>query len=381
VFKKNLTKIFHSIVFQNLLAGFYTGLNHFLASFLKPKKYKNSVLHISYMVHIPYYTVKVLRNLGYKADYLALGTSPHWNKSDFHYYHKRNLWHQLGLAKFWLFWTVMVRYEVIHSHMLTGISSEGWEFEILKKLGGKIVFHFRGCDVRSREENSRINPTYNICQDCDYNTICHTEKFVSRRELAKKYGDQFFVTTPDMLDFWPEAVHIPFFTPVIPEIKGPQKTSEDFRIMHATNHPGIEGTSQIKKVIKNLKAKGYKIDFINLTDVSPQRVLEESVKADVTIGKMKMGYYANAQIESMYLGTPAVTYVRPELMTEKMKRSGLIFTNLDKLEETLEFYINHPEELERKREIAKSSILELHDNEEIGKNLISHYKRLLGSSL
>jgi len=35
------------------------------------------------MVHIPYDTVAILRKFGMKADYLAIGESPYWDKCDF----------------------------------------------------------------------------------------------------------------------------------------------------------------------------------------------------------------------------------------------------------------------------------------------------------
>ena len=112
--------------------------------------------------------------------------------------------------------------------------------------------------------------------------------------------------------------------------------------------------------------------FLHL--VGHDQVLREIAAADLTIGKMKMGHYANAQIKSMLLGVPAVTHLRREFMTPELERSGFIFTTLAELEGTLEHYLRHPEELERKRKIARSSILELHDNERLGKRMIALYR-------
>jgi len=91
---------------------------------------------------------------------------------------------------------------------------------------------------------------------------------------------------------------------------------------------------------------------------------------------MKMGYYANAQVESMALGVPTITYVRPEFLTDDLRDSGFIFNTLEGLEQTLEFYLTHPEELEKKRRIARSSILRLHNNGELCRRLIDLYAGL-----
>ena len=44
------------------------------------------------------------------------------------------------------------------------------------------------------------------------------------------------------------------------------------------------------------------IQYVELTGVTHERVLRELADADLSIGKMKMGYYANHQIESMAAG-------------------------------------------------------------------------------
>jgi hypothetical protein len=278
------------------------------------------------------------------------------------------------------FWSVVAKYEVIHSHFGIMFSATGWELPHLKRMGRKIVVNYRGCEVRDPQKIKMMHPNMNICEVCDYNgSVCRDGK--PRVALAKKYGDLFLVTTPDMRDFVPEAIHFPFFAPTVDYEKytgSPRPYSPDrpLKIVHVTNHPGIEGTEQIRAVLERLKVKGYKIDFVFLRGVKPERVFEEYRDADLTIGKMKMGYYANAQIESMFLEIPAITYVRPEFMTEELRNSGFIFTHLNDLESTLEYYLSHPEKLEEKRRIARSSILQLHDNELLAKLLVDLYRRL-----
>lgn len=350
--------------------------------------HKHSVLHISYMVHIPFYTVKILRELGMKADYLAVGSSKVWDRCDYQMPSSR--WpHVKALQEFWFFWTVMAKYEIIHSHFMITMSRSGWEYPVLKKLGRKLVIHYRGCEIRHREKNMKLHPDMNICQDCDYvlkncrNSLQLSPVHEKRRELSEKYGDLFLATTPDLKDFVPNATHFPFFSPHIEDeknnfnLKSNTAQNDRIKIVHATNHPGIEGTKMIVEVMERLKAKGFQIDFVFLKGVPYSKVLEELSDADLAIGKMKMGYYANAQIESMFFGVPTVTYVRPEFMNSQLEASGFILTHLDHLEETLTYYLTHPDALAQKRLLAKSSILKLHDNEELGKRLIGFYQSLL----
>jgi hypothetical protein len=198
-----------------------------------------------------------------------------------------------------------------------------------------------------------------------------------RVALAQKYGDTFLVTTPDMKDFMPGAIHFPFFLPEVDyekykAIERPLQ-GRPFKIVHATNHPGIEGTRHIQSAVDALKAKGYDIDFVFLKGVEPEKILREIQTADLTIGKMKMGYYANTQIESMFLGVPAVTYVRPEFITPELRDSGFILTNLRELETTLAYYILNPPELAKKKTLARKSILNLHNEDFLIQILLSVY--------
>jgi hypothetical protein len=350
-------------------------LNLLLSRIYTHKAYPHSVLHISYMVHIPYYMTRILRKQGMKADYLAAGGySPWWDKYDFHFPKK---WPPLPWNEFLFFWKVVARYEVIHSHFGIMLSSNGWELPFLKRMGRRIVVHYRGCEARDPDLNMRLHPQVNICQECDYNrTGCMDGK--QRVALAQKFGDLFLVTTPDMQDFMPQAIHFTFFTPEIEYEKyraddHVYARGDELKIVHVTNHPGIEGTRHIQEAIDHLRAKGFRINFVFLRGVTPERALEEYREADLSVGKLKMGYYANAQIESMFLGVPAVTSIRPEFITPELEASGMILTDIDHLEETLEHYLTHPEELALKRAIARSSILALHDNDRLAKRLIDLY--------
>ncbi len=346
------------------------------AALAPPRPHPRSVLHISSMVHIPYRTTRILRRFGVRADYLAVGDSTVWDKSDYQIVPSFCPLTQ-AVREWRLFWNVVSRYEVLHLHFLMTMSVSGWELPLLERLGRRLVFHYRGCEARDPDLNARLHPEGHLCQACDYDREACTDPLVRRRRrLARRYGDVFLATTPDLRDFVPEAVHFPFFAPET-EAAPPPRTRRDeaepLRLVHATNHPGLEGTDRIREAVDRLREAGHAIDFVCLRGVPPERVMEELGRADLSIGKMKMGYYANAQIESMIQGVPAITHVRPEFMTDALREAGFIFTTLDRLEETLAYYLEHPDALEAKRRIARSSILALHDNAALARRLIALY--------
>jgi hypothetical protein len=343
----------------------------------------NSVLHISYMVHVPHRMVAELRKVGQRADYLAIGTSSHWSDCDYNYC-PSGVVPIRRLQEFWWLWRVLARYEVIHAHFMYTLSATGWELRWLKRIGRKLVVHWRGCEARDRNRNMALHPAVNICQDCDHHPfICQSDSAVRRRALAARYADMALVTTPDMKDFMPDAAHFPFFAPDVapPTLPAPTRAAGETRIVHVTNQPGIEGTRVIERVIARLVDRGFRIRFQWIHDLPYERALAEVAKADLAIGKMKMGYYANAQIESMALGVPTVTCVREEFLTPALRESGFIFTTLDELEATLEYYLTHPAALAGKRAVARKSILNLHENEGLALSLAKSYRDLSDNRL
>lgn len=349
-------------------------LNQVLCIVFRNRGYlAQSVLHVSYMVHIPWQATRELRKLGWHADYLAVGSSPHWAQCDI----KAPESHVLvrAFVECWFFWKVVARYQAVHLHFMRTPSQDAWELKLLRQMGRVVVAHFRGCEARDRTRNMQLHPDMNICQQCDYNaTVCSSPNSVRSRALAARWATATMVTTPDMLDFMPKAHVSSFFVPDVDEEPDRGRDgSRPLRLVHATNHPGIEGTDDIEATVKRLQDKGFAIELQVLGDVSHATVMDAMRQADLAIGKMKMGYYANSQIESMALGVPTITWVRPEFMTPELRASGFIICHLRELEATLEHYLKHPEALDAKRQRARSSILQLHNNHQVALRMVHAY--------
>lgn len=332
------------------------------------------------MVHVAFHTVRLLRERQVNADYLAIGESAWWNRADLTFRPTRiPVWSVV--KEMWWVWSIVSRYEIVHSHFMSLVSRDSWEWPLLRSMDRHIVVHYRGCEIRDREINQRLHPAVNICQECDYEPwICVAS--AARRRIAQQHGSAFLVTTPDLKDFAPKAHHVPFFVmqPTAPLGDRAPTAGRPFKIVHATNHPGIEGTRHIHDAVNALRARGFAINFVDLRGVTHERVLRELSDADVTIGKMKMGYYANFQVESLAAGVPAITFVRPEFLTPALEASGLIFATIDTLEATVERLIRHPEELAAKRAVARASLAALHDNLAIADQLKAVYAGVLQQS-
>ena len=94
--------------------------------------------------------------------------------------------------------------------------------------------------------------------------------------------------------------------------------------------------------------------------------------ADLYVGKLRMGYYNNANIETMMMGVPNMSYIRPKFR-ENIPDCPIIQATPDTVYAKLLEYLNKPDEL---REIGMKGpefVKKYHDPEKIAKHLIKRY--------
>ena len=347
-----------------------------ISRMIRPQKY---VLHVGGPSHVLEHTVSVLRENGISADYLAIGENIYNKSSDFRFLPSR-IPTLTVFREAITFLKVMLAYRIVHSHTGVMPSWSVWEMLMLRVAGRKIIVHFRGCEARNKKRNMQLHPHINICQACDSDGYaCSNARVRVRRLMAGLFANQILVTTPDMKDFVPEALHMPFFSH--PEFEEAEAMSDvenrPLRIAHVTGHPGIEGTNDIRSVVEDLQARGYSLELCFLTRVNNEEAQQLLRNSDIAIGKMKMGYYANFSIEALSMGVPCITWIQDRFLTPNHSTSGLIVSDLTSLTQTLIKLLEDRSIIEDKRAVSRSSILALHDNQKISALYLSVYQEAL----
>jgi len=357
-------------------------LYFYFKNYFKRRTRRRRILQISPLTTKPYILSRVLRELGYESDFVAIGDpSKYWLRDgdkgyDFNIHTAKRSHFVRPFYELFQFWKCVSRYDIFHYHFLTSFFSfpSFRELKYLKKLRKKIAFHFRGCDIREKVDHGG-KYEFTCCTECDYPLeACMNPVKEKNRRMAKKYGDIFLVTTPDLLQYIPQAHHLPFVRdlfdydsiPSLPKEKG------TLRIVHATNHEGIEGTRHVETACDRLKSEGYPVELIIVRKVPHMEALQIFKSADVCVGKLMMGYYANFQIESMLLGKPTLCFIREDLRP-LTPDCPIISTTPKNVYENLKRLCDDGglrESLGRKGvEFVKKE----HDNSKIGTRLLRYY--------
>ncbi len=340
-----------------------------------------SVLHVSVLSHKPFMLSRIMRNKGLKSSYLAVHAEAGWLKVGSKGYDYNIPWNIRGIIfrpfiTVYYFWHIMRHYDVIHYHFASFLTNDGRELPYLKKMDKIIAVHFRGCDLRQKSINNKLNPVLNCCQECDYpEGSCETEIQYTRIEKARKFADLLFVTTPDLLDFLPEAEHIPFTAPYgidLDDVPPAPKDEHIFRVVTSSNHDGVDGTEYVENAVDRLKREGRAVELVKVHNTPYEKALSLYKSADVYAGKLRMGYYNNANIECMLMGIPCMSYIREEFL-KNILDCPIIITRPETVYDRLKEYMDKPEALKLHSEEGRKFALKYHDPQSVVDKLVTKY--------
>ncbi|CAA7619092.1 hypothetical protein MTBLM5_30015 [Magnetospirillum sp. LM-5] len=349
----------------------------------KPRELR-SVLQVSLSSHKQYMLSRLLRRHGIRSSFLAVNTTKNDRLTIGYDYsvpmNTNALFREIISA--WLLWTVMARYDIIHYHFNAFLFQDGYDLDVLRRLGKGIVIHYRGCDLRSREVNLSLRGTLNACAECDYpEGSCDNPGQRQLIDLGRRYGDHFYVTTPDLLDFMPTAEHLPFVHPVEVDFDAiaPLPRNEGlFRIVTSSNHAGVDGVSHIRAAVNRLQREGYAVELIEVIKQTYREAIAAYKSADLYVGKLLMGYYNNANIETMMLGVPNISYIRPEYI-EHMPECPIIIADPANVYPVLKEWLDKPDELKAVGLRGPDYVHRYHNPDLLTERVIEKYKSILAA--
>jgi glycosyltransferase involved in cell wall biosynthesis len=128
----------------------------------------------------------------------------------------------------------------------------------------------------------------------------------------------------------------------------------------------------VEEAAARLKSEGYPVELIILRKVPHEKALQLFKSADICVGKLMMGYYANFQIETMAMGKPTLCYIRDDLKPFASD-CPIVNTTPKNVYENLKRLCEDGELRESLGRRGIEFVKKEHDNLRIGKRLLEYY--------
>ena len=279
----------------------------------------------------------------------------------------------------------LFEYDVYHFYFGQGYYGEYLkELPKLKKTGKKIFMTFCGCDIRDSKATMQ-SYNFSVCKEC-WPTACSKNR-IHALEFCKKYASGVFVSTVDLMDFYPDATWLP--QPVSDEVilnadrnesQNTSKLEREFsheqplRIVHAPSDPGKKGTRYITKAVSKLRQIGYPVELDLVTNASNEEVMIRAAKADIAIDQLMAGAYGSFSVEMMAMGIPTICFLRESWNSRYPEPPPILSAEPDKIEGLVADLVAQKFDLPKLSKAGLSYVKKYHTAEKVAQIAIETYQ-------
>ncbi len=228
----------------------------------------------------------------------------------------------------------------------TALGDLGWEpgaaLQLARDLGKVIVYLNNGClDGVTQTSFARWAGPESVCAVCRWrNTpaVCSDERNRAWGEFRNTHADFQMLLGGNRADYnlAPNIREVPHAYCLDPEVWHPDLPVPDeyrlasspgqLRLFHAvgnfderTDESGvnIKSTHHYRRIVGELKAQGYPVEFLFIPGRVPNKVLRfHQVQSDVFLDMLSFGWFGATAREAMMLGKPVICYIRPEWLEQ-----------------------------------------------------------------
>jgi glycosyltransferase involved in cell wall biosynthesis len=265
-------------------------------------------------------------------------------------------------------------FDLFHFHYGTTLCPDFSDLPEIKGSNKKIIMHHWGNDVRFHEQAKIHNP-YVYTGDSPPNEDIH-DKLTKITAYIKEAIVQDYEVYDYVKDYYekvhvlPIAIDLTHFKPHFPSLQ-----KERPLILHAPTNPDFKGTFHIEKIIEKLKDE-YDFEYQRIEKMNHEEVIKLYEHADIIIDQVLCGSYGLLSVESMALGKPVLTYIRPDLVSSFPAELPIVNTNPDNLYEQVKRLLENPK-LRRELGVKGRQYVEkFHSHDVVVDQLLEIYSNL-----
>ena len=218
------------------------------------------------------------------------------------------------------------------------------DLPILKLFRKKIIMSYYGSEVRLIKLQKEVNPYYSLLKiDDDHPKFdgrkiimmkwhsCWVDKFIAARNLISSL--KVCIPYRKIVELWAGNI----FAETQPQIRlSALKTNKIPIIVHAPSEINIKGTKYVRKSIRDLKKKGIKFIYKEITKVSHDEAFEVYKEADIIVDQLLLGSIGTLGLEVMHIGKPLVSFVIQDDWEGDLPELPICNANIDNLTQKLE---------------------------------------------
>ena len=274
---------------------------------------------------------RALRDLGVEAHSLAYNPGfPQYQPDEMRPYDD-----QPALQRYFGYLTSALRHlgrwDVYHFHFgRTLIPPHNFDLPLVRALGGRVVFHHHGCDVRNRAHMLATH-TRATCTECD--PFCNPARQQRILASAARYADAELVSTPDLFESAPRATHLPVAAD-LSQYAVQIPSGAPTLVVHAPTNRLIKGTRHVEAAFERLRPRFPNVRFETVEKLPWPELVKVLARADVVVDQVFMGWYGMVAVEAMALGKPVLCFIRDDfeaLLTD----CPIVRAGIETLEERL----------------------------------------------
>jgi glycosyltransferase involved in cell wall biosynthesis len=287
----------------------------------------------------------------------------------------------------------------------------GWDLDIYRRLGKKIVYSNIGCmDGVTQTSFSKWGPE-SVCSICRWRnepSVCSDERNRTWGALRNQLADYQVLGGGNRVDYNddPRVHEVPEFYNLdptfwrpdlpIPEQHRLEPTDGVVRIYHAVGNyaqrtnletkVNIKTTHLIVPAVEKLKADGYPVELVFCTNIPNREVRYYQLQSDIVVDMLTYGFFGANIREAMMLGKPAVCFLRPEWL-ESMRAEvpgyvdelPVVSATPQTIYQVLVDLVTHPEKRRELGRRGREFALRWHSKEAAAQRFDRIYTELLKS--
>jgi glycosyltransferase involved in cell wall biosynthesis len=299
------------------------------------------------MAGIPWENVQALRRKGVDARLVVFERGTLHHEADWSLDRHGPL--PLRLAQqFAAFAKLAPRTDVFHFYFGLTLIPKSLQFPLLHLLRKKSVFHYLGSDIRGK----------------------------SPAELAYgKRAGAVIVGSYDAQRWVPEAHVIPPGLDLQPFTPVPPSDNPRPLVVHAPSNREKKGTADVIAALERLPVE---LDIVE--GVPHEEARARYARADIVVDQLRAGWHGVFALESMALGKPVVSYLKPDVVEQSAAGYGIripiVPATADTLGDAIRPLIERPALRRDLGAQSRAYVEQVHDIDRVADRLLDVYRSL-----